>query len=464
MHPPGPDSEQLRVENAALKRRINELERAQHRTRGPDTAALLDNFPGMAYRCQNDSNWTMDYVSAGCLALTGHPPEALMRSRVIYSDLIHPEDRSRVWDQVQLALGEQRTFEVEYRINHIDGEIRWAWERGWGLWSDHGELFTLEGFITDISAYKRAEQALRDHQATLRALLDTPEDSMLLMDATGKLIACNDMTARQLRCDRQQLIGSSLFARLPTEVAANLHRQLRKVIASAEPIRFQEQYRDRWFDHTLYPVCNAHRQVSQLALYSRDITEQKQLERTLEQLAISDPLTGLFNRRQFWSLAEQSLAQAARKRTPTSALMIDIDHFKSINDRHGHLIGDQVLQTIASELKLNLRHSDILCRYGGEEFAALLPETDLSTASETAERLRQCIADTPIETDQGALSLTISIGVAELVGGFRTRVSTLLECADRKLYAAKQAGRDRIACWTPSDDELQRLAGNAHGL
>ncbi|AHF05340.1 hypothetical protein MARPU_01235 [Marichromatium purpuratum 984] len=463
MHPPGPDSEQLRVENAALKRRIDELERVQYRTHCPDTAALVDNFPGMAYRCRNDSNWTMDYVSAGCRSLTGHPPEALMRDRVIYSDLIHPEDRDRVWDQVQLALVERRTFEVEYRINHIDGDIRWAWERGWGLWSSDGELLSLEGFITDISAYKRAEQALRDHQATLRALLDTPDDSMLLMDTTGKLIACNDMTARQLHRDRRQLIGSSLFAQLPTETAANLRRQLREVINSAEPTRYQEQYRDRWFDHTLYPVCNAHHQVSQLALYSRDITEQKQLERTLEQLAISDPLTGLFNRRQFWSLAEQDLAQAARKRTPTSALMIDIDHFKSINDRHGHLIGDEVLQTVAGQLKLNLRHSDILCRYGGEEFAALLPETDLATACETAERLRQCIADTPVETDQGALSLTISIGVAELVGGFRTRLSALLECADRKLYAAKQAGRNRIACWTPPDDELERIANKERG-
>ncbi|NKN34354.1 sensor domain-containing diguanylate cyclase [Marichromatium bheemlicum] len=462
MHPPASDSEQLRIENATLRRRLAALEAQHHAANRPDIVALLDNFPGMAYRCQNDSDWSMDYVSAGCLALTGYPQEALMRSRVIYAELIHPEDRAPVWTQVQAALAAHRTFEIEYRINHANGTIRWAWERGWGLWSEHDHLVTLEGFITDISAYKQAELALRDNQATLRALLDTPEDSMLLMDVTGKLIACNDMTARQLHRDRRQLVGRSLFALLPAEVSTNLRQQLQRVTDSSAPVRFQEQYRDRWFDHILYPVCDSLQRISQLALYSRDITEQKQLERDLEQLAISDPLTGLFNRRHFWSLAEQSLTQAARKHTPSSALMIDIDYFKSINDHHGHLVGDQVLQTTANRLKDNLRQSDILCRYGGEEFAALLPETDLDTACETAERLRQRVAAAAIETDRGPLSVTISIGVAELGGHIEARLSTLLECADRKLYAAKQGGRNRIAFWTPSREQLRHLDGDRH--
>lgn len=124
--------------------------------------ALLGNLPGFVYRCANDPQWTMSFASAGSLALTGHPPEDLLSGRVCFADCIHPEDRQRVWDDVQVALDSGRPFLLKYRIVTASGEVRWVSERGRGVYSDDGELLALDGFIMDISERVRAEESLRE--------------------------------------------------------------------------------------------------------------------------------------------------------------------------------------------------------------------------------------------------------------------------------------------------------------
>jgi len=126
--------------------------------------------------------------------------------------------------------------------------------------------------------------------------------------------------------------------------------------------------------------------------------------------------------------------------------MIDADHFKDVNDQHGHLIGDQVLQGLAIRLKKNLRADEILGRYGGEEFAVLLPETSLKSARQVAERLRADIDRNPITSDRGSIRVTVTIGAA-CVSDLDERIDQLLDKADKALYKAKQAGRNRVATW-----------------
>ncbi len=171
--------------------------------------------------------------------------------------------------------------------------------------------------------------------------------------------------------------------------------------------------------------------------------ERARLFKRVQQLAITDDLTGLYNRRHFFNLGELEFARATRYQHPLGVVMLDVDHFKEINDTYGHAVGDAVLKGIAQRLKVSCRGVDILARYGGEEFSLLLPETNLSAALEMAERLRGCIADQPLETEDDYLSVTISLGVTTLSKD-TPDLSSLINRADQALLEAKSAGRNCV--------------------
>jgi len=166
----------------------------------------------------------------------------------------------------------------------------------------------------------------------------------------------------------------------------------------------------------------------------------------VRQLAAMDGLTGLYNRRHFFELAARTFAAARPRERPVAAIMVDIDHFKQINDNHGHLVGDQVIREIARRLRSTVRDDDLLGRYGGEEFTLIpRPGTDVA---QLAERLRTAIVDEPITTGSGPLHATISIGIAHLLPDDHDLDSWLAR-ADAALYQAKQQGRDRVISLTP---------------
>ena len=172
--------------------------------------------------------------------------------------------------------------------------------------------------------------------------------------------------------------------------------------------------------------------------------ENTRLFTEVQRLAITDPLTNLFNRRHFYSLTLHEYMRFQRYGTPFSVIMLDIDHFKLVNDTYGHLAGDRVLQTLAEIFRENMRNVDILCRFGGEEFIATLPETHAEEACFLAERLRCTIHDTAIPTDAGDVHITASIGVAEFSNEFET-IDQLLDCVDKALYTSKMKGRNQVS-------------------
>lgn len=160
-------------------------------------------------------------------------------------------------------------------------------------------------------------------------------------------------------------------------------------------------------------------------------------------MALTDSLTGLYNRRYLIAHAASLVERTRAAAKPLAVLMIDVDHFKLVNDSHGHAVGDEVLCQVAERMTLNIRTVDMLARFGGEEFVALMPDTPIELAETVAERLRAAVADTPFETAVGPLSGTISVGVAEALGPAET-VDSLLKRADDALYAAKRGGRNRV--------------------
>jgi diguanylate cyclase (GGDEF)-like protein/PAS domain S-box-containing protein len=169
-----------------------------------------------------------------------------------------------------------------------------------------------------------------------------------------------------------------------------------------------------------------------------------QLHMEMQRLAITDSLTSLYNRRGLYELGRREIERARRFGRPLTAIMFDIDLFKKVNDSFGHNAGDQVLRLIADRISRNIREVDILGRYGGDEFVILLSETDMFTAVNLSERLLACISETPFIIEGGpAINLTISIGIAKASVGTQD-LTSLIHSADKALYAAKLAGRNKI--------------------
>jgi len=216
---------------------------------------------------------------------------------------------------------------------------------------------------------------------------------------------------------------------------------------SIQPCRFSQ-------DHSR--VATAFADHVAIALENTRLFEETQW------LAIHDSLTGIYNRRHFMSLAWSEFQRSIRYKAPLSAIMLDIDHFKKVNDTYGHLTGDQVLQFIARLCEKNLRVNDLISRYGGEEFVILLPETsaaasgtqeltpsnEIEPAKIVAERLRVAVESAAFSTDRGDIKLTISLGVAELSTEIHN-IEQLIDRSDLALLDAKAQGRNRVVIWNP---------------
>jgi diguanylate cyclase (GGDEF)-like protein len=193
-------------------------------------------------------------------------------------------------------------------------------------------------------------------------------------------------------------------------------------------------------------------ELRQLAAGLEQTIEERTLElrrhnKKLERIAIEDPLTGIYNRRYFFELAEKEVERAKRYGNPLSVVIMDADHFKRMNDTFGHMIGDQILISLAKLCLQNLRGQDIIARYGGEEFVILMPEATHEDAFKTAERLRKLVAETSMITEALDVKITISLGVASWENDGQLDFDAMLARADQALYHSKEIGRNRTSSW-----------------
>jgi diguanylate cyclase (GGDEF)-like protein len=173
------------------------------------------------------------------------------------------------------------------------------------------------------------------------------------------------------------------------------------------------------------------------------LQEQIKLVGELERLANTDSLTGIWNRRYLFMIAEQEIKRIQRYNLAFSLLLIDVDHFKKINDNYGHNIGDEVIIFMTKIVTSNLRHADCFGRFGGEEFVVLLPETNMDEAIVVAERIRENISNQSITFEDQQISITISIGVSSYDVGDKS-IDSIIQRADQALYQAKNQGRNRV--------------------
>jgi len=206
------------------------------------------------------------------------------------------------------------------------------------------------------------------------------------------------------------------------------------------------------------PIYNTHQEIVGVLCVSTDITESHYLQEKLEIEATTDPLTGLFNRRLFFKLADQFLSESIRHNKYLSLIMLDIDLFKGINDEYGHLIGDQVIQFVASKAKSLLRKEDIIARVGGEEYVVLLPNTHSKAAQLIAEKIRMSIDSSSITGDwSGRIQPKISLGVSSYTEG-DSDFYEIYSRSDKALYQAKSTGRNKSCMNVKFSDAVSSLS------
>lgn len=291
----------------------------------------------------------------------------------------------------------------------------------------------------EVALRKRTEQFVQD-------LIDLLPDAIHIKDAQCRLIMVNAAAARIRGMSKAALIGLNGRDLAPRPEVGELSISEDQRVLQGEEILKEEQGRlpltgEECFRVVMKRRCfNVDGQPVVVSI-QHYVTEWRQAERELNRLAQEDALTGIANRRCFSNEAERAMHAAERHGGALTLLLVDLDHFKHVNDDHGHNVGDEVLVEMARRLRAVLRKSDLGGRWGGEEFIALLHGTP-ETAQGFAERLRQAVADTPFETSAGPLYITLSGGCAGMRPG--DTLSTLVARADEALYRAKRQGRNCV--------------------
>ena len=384
-------------------------------------------------------------------------------------NIFHPAYREVARAKTAARLkGEAVPQHYEVKVLTRNNEEKWA-NMSAGLITYKGKTATLGTFF-DITEQKKLEEDLR---ASQKLYLDIVEDQS---DPICRWLPDTTLTfVNQAYCDyfgqpRERLLGTRFIDRLPPEtqeIVRNAVETLMKhevKLLNKEEINLSDKKEKRWVVWMYHAIEDGSGNIVEFQSVGHDISEQKRAELALQETneklesqlqkvnalqemlleqAVRDVLTGLFNRRYLQESLEREIASASRGHYPISLIMLDMDHFKKLNDTFGHEAGDLVLHTVGQILRESTRQMDIACRFGGEEFVVIMPSSPLESAFQRAESLCKQIAALSIHYNQKILNATVSAGVA-VYPKHGENGDALLRAADSALYWAKSSGRNRV--------------------
>lgn len=330
-----------------------------------------------------------------------------------------------------------------------DGTIDWlCWEvRPWRL--GDGSIGGIIMFTEVITARKLADLAVEASERRFRTLFETAPVGIFQTNSAGHIILANPCWSRISGRRPESLREINWTSTLHPDDAAAVATAWRQALRKQQAFKAQFRWRrpdgvELWCQSSASPLYRMDGSFDGFIGTTNDVSERKEHEAVLQRMASTDELTGVFNRRAFEGAIRSEIARARRYGTSLSLLLVDLDRFKAVNDQHGHLAGDRVLQETARILQATVRLADTIARWGGEEFAVLLPETGMGDAAQFAERLRQRLGSIVHRLPDGVvLSVTCSIGVAQFVPT-NTDDTEFFAAADTALYMAKEQGRDRV--------------------
>ncbi|MGW8250098.1 MAG: diguanylate cyclase [Anaerolineales bacterium] len=476
-------------EIAAIADLIRRMQEPQHASPGAEIhySSILDSESLLVSQLLPDG-W-IQFANRALMRFFALPSRLPPQSNFL--QLLNESDRA-VWQQQIAALTPERdTFSLTHTIQSLDGGSRWFQWNCHGTFDPHGRLISVQAVGHDVTGIKRAEleaeQLNREltalHMAT-QALLSTLDSEALLgqiLDAaisavpaaekgtlhliardTGQLelrasigyadpriqkfsySESSGYVARAVR-ERQPLIFHDTRDEIP-----NPRRELIPEVSAIRsaivaPLKLNERLLGAVCLESSAPSAFSDtdlRLLVSIAVTATNAIYNAELHAEVQKLAITDALTGLYNRRGLLELGEREIERSFRFNHPLTAIMLDVDHLKDVNDRYGHYAGDQVLRSIAGCCEKQLRKVDIIGRYGGDEFVILLPETQMRLGSMIAERIRRSVSEVRLPSGNGRIQISVSQGIAGLTTDI-TSLEALIDKADAALYSAKNSGRNQ---------------------
>ncbi len=439
----------------------------------PDTIAITD------------LNGVILFASSVAVKMFGYPDPRYALGKSLLNFVV-PEDRERALQGVQTILAGGNPVMQEYRGVRVDGSLFFFEVHGSVLRDEQGAPQQMMFVLRDVTQRRRAENDRQQRIRELEAINATMVDMTTELDLQRLLEAIVERVTRLLGALEGEVALYDPANRSLRVVAAypNEHRQygviplgqgiIGKAAQSQKKLLFEDV--SLWdassspepaprtriavpllHKHELLGVvmvgANPHerrfttddlRLIEMFAQSAAIAIQNATLFSEIQRLARLDALTGALNRRSFYDVAQREMLRAERYRSPLSLIMLDVDHFKGVNDRFGHLAGDDALKAVVQACMAQVRQADWVGRFGGEEFVVLLPETNLEGALATAQRLCRSVESLRFPDRDEAMSITISVGVAERTPNM-TRVEHLLNAADEALYRAKSMGRNCVS-------------------
>ncbi len=359
---------------------------------------LLSNMPGVAFRCDNDPNYTVIFISDSCYDLTGYTAEELLSMKPSYNDLIHPEYRRALIEKWDAEDDGDTISTDEYPITTKSGETKWVMEQSQKTYDADQNVIGSEGFIVDVTQKKLAEQALRRSEERFRTIFQEAPLGMAIFDSlTGETYQVNARYAEILGRSKKELYSINLKDNAnPQEIEEIQHKinlLNRHQISSFSLDRrlIKPDGTTIWVSTTIALFhtdddCASPRILCMI----EDITERRQAEEEIRYLSFYDQLTGLYNLRFY---TEELKRLDTERNYPITVVMADVNGLKLTNDAFGHLAGDRLLIRIADIIKEHSRADDIVARTGGDEFIMLLPQTDSSQAEKLVGRIIAAIKE-----------------------------------------------------------------------
>ncbi|MFV3307055.1 putative bifunctional diguanylate cyclase/phosphodiesterase [Pseudomonas sp. NY15181] len=402
-----------------------------------------------------DGVWDWDlrsqriYYSPGYSNLIGLPCERLSDDVLLWENRLHPDDRRATLATYQDHIdGLSEELNCVYRIRHSDGGYRWVHARGRVERDASGEALRMTGISRDITRQRSNE----DHLRQAAAVFEATQEGLLVTDSRGIIVHTNPSFSRITGYAAEDVLGGQPSLLKSGRQDAAFYRRmwealLRDGVWSGEiwNRRKSGEVYPQW--QHIRAVRNDQGQLTHYVAVFSDLSSLKRSQHELDFLAHHDPLTGLPNRLLLRERIEQALARAEREQGGGALLVIDLDHFKHINDSLGHSTGDLLIKAVAERLQACLDERCSLARLGGDEFAVILESPQQQHASSLAQRLLEAM-NAPFEVDGQTIYMSVSLGVSLFPDDARN-VDHLMQHADAALFQAKASGRSLYAFYTP---------------
>jgi len=432
----------------------------------------------LALKAVGDAVWDWQVSSGEVLISEGYAQLIGTSATVLCmqcSDLmgyVMPDDKEQLMLLMQdCIVGKSDSYRMEYRLQSSDGSLKWVLARGSVvLRSAAGRALRMVGTLVDISQKKQIEADLVTAAQFQRAIFDSISAQIAVLDQDGMVLSTNAAWCRYMsKLGFEESVGQnylqvlSHFFAVDSPTVAVVAAGMAAIVAGDAPgFHAPEPIRcvcgRWWFTVKITSVQDpAHRMV----VTHEDVSVLKRAELASQTLANIDNLTGAMSRQHFTSLADQELARSRRYQLPLVLLMLDLDHFKNVNDSYGHATGDVVLKRFVQTVKGVLRESDLIGRIGGEEFAVLLPNTTPEGGCALANRILDAVRANPVVFEKQTIVYTVSIGASYLTQ--QSSFGAMLAESDAALYRAKKSGRDRLeVSWDDAtlrpDDSVRTLS------